>query len=366
MIRIVEVCKAVDVKRLLLMLPGPMQVPGAVAEAAGRPLFAHRSSEYMDFRCRLQSRVQPLFGTTADILFMSSPGTGAMESAIVNLTSPGEEIIVMVGGVFAERWALIGEAFGLNVHRAEVDWRLGPSADDVQSAMDRWPGAAVVYLTWSESSTGVLIELESIGRVVREREKWLVADAVSGLAVSPLAMDRWNVDVVIVGSQKGLMLPPGLGLVAVGARAWERAKAARSPRFTWDWASYRDQVPVTPPLSIMHQLDAAMDLIQDLGPGGIYQRRAEVAERVRALVQAHGMELYARRPGNGITGALVPAAIDIDRISERLEDDYGILIAGGLGKLKGAILRIGHVGHLENEELDYFCDSFARVLASES
>ena len=268
-------------KRFLLLLPGPMQIPDRVVQAAERPLFFHRSPEYMEFRARLESRVQPLFGTSSDILFLSSSGTGAMESAIVNMTSPGSEIIVMVGGAFAERWAAIGDAFGLKVHRADVDWRQGPSADDVRRAMKQWPDASVIYLTWSESSTGVLTDLAAIGQAVRDQNKWLVADAVSGLAVSPLDMEGWNIDAVVVGSQKGLMLPPGLGLVAIGPRAWERSKTARSPRFTWDWSSYIGKVPVTPPLSLMHQLDAALDLIDDMGPGGVYKRRAAVASRIR-------------------------------------------------------------------------------------
>ncbi len=353
-------------KRFLLLLPGPMQVPDPVAKAAERPLFFHRSPQYMEFRARLESRIQPLFGTTSDILFLSSPGTGAMESAIVNMNSPGDEIIVMVGGAFAERWAAIGEAFGLKVHRAELDWRQGASLDDVHRAMDQWPDASVIYITWSESSTGVLIELDAIGQAVRERNKWIIADAVSGLAVSPLDMDGWKIDSVVVGSQKGLMLPPGLGLVAVGPRAWERSKTARSPRFTWDWSAYIGQVPVTPPLSLMHQLDAALDLIDGMGPAGVYKRRAEVAERIRGLVEGSGMEIFAKRPGNGITGVIAPGSFDIPRFLERLRDEHSILIAGAPGKLNGEIFRIGHVGHLTDEEVGYFSDSFEKALAAES
>ena len=352
-------------KRFLLLLPGPMQIPARVAKAGERPLFAHRSPEYMQFRARLESRVQPLFGTSSDILFLSSPGTGAMESAIVNMNSPGDEIIVMIGGVFAERWAAIGEAFGLKVHQAETDWRHGPSLDDVRRAMDRWPDASVVYVTWSESSTGVLIELVAIGQAVRDQNKWLVADAVSGLAISPLDMDGWNIDAVVVGSQKGLMLPPGLGLVAVGSRAWERSKTALSPRFTWDWSSYLAKVPVTPPLSLMHQLDAALDWIDEMGPGGVYRRRAAVAARIRGLVEGNGLEVYAKRPGNGITGCIAPPSFDIQRVIERLRDEYSIVIAGAPGKLNGKIFRIGHVGHLTDEEIDYFAQSFEKALASE-
>ena len=350
-------------ERLLLLLPGPMQIPDEVAEAARRPLFFHRSQKFLDFQERLRTRMRPLLGTSSsEILFLSGPGTAAMESAVVNMTSPGEEILVVAGGVFAERWAKIGRAFGLNVRVSEVDWRLGATPDDVRAAMDRWPGARVVFVTWSESSTGVLIELDEIGRAVRERGKWLVADAVSGLAVSPLRMDDWNIDVVVAGSQKGLMLPPGLAVVAVGARTWEKVSGAASPRFSLDWEPFRRRVPSTPALSLMHQLDAALDLIDAMGPGGVYQRRRAVADRIRALVTDCGLEIYAKRPGNGITAVLAPEGVSADQFRKRLEEDYSILIAGGQGRLEGKILRIGHVGHLTDPEVDYFSDSFRKTL----
>ena len=352
--------------RLLLFLPGPMQVPESVAEAAKRPLFFHRSEQFDQFRSKLTTRVQPLFGTQSDILFLSSSGTGAMESAVANLTSPGEAIIVMVGGTFAERWARIGKALGLTVRVADVDPRTGPSVDDVNGAMDRWPDAQVVFTTWSESSTGVLMELDEIGRAVRLRKKYLVTDAVSGLAVSPMQMDAWNVDAVVAGSQKGLMLPPGLGVVAVGTRAWERAATSTMPRFYWDWDSYRHSVPVTPPMSIMFQLEAALDFMDTLGPGGLYARRAEVAGRIREMVERNGLELYAKRTGNGITAVLAPDRMDVDRFLRRLEEDYSILIAGVLGPLKGKMFRIGHVGQVSDEEVDYFIQSFEKALALEN
>lgn len=352
--------------RLLLMLPGPMQVPESVAAAAGKPLFFHRSDQFNRFRDALGNRIASLHGTdSARILFLSACGTGAMESAMVNLTSPGQEIIVMVGGAFAERWVAIGKAFGLTVHAAEVDWRYGATARDTIQAMECWPAADVVFVTWSESSTGVLIDLPEMGRAVRKRHKLLVADAVSGLAVSPMEMDAWQVDTVISSSQKGLMMPAGLGLVAIGPRALERSRFASSPRFTWDWAPYLERVPVTPPLSLMHQLNASLDLMDSLGEGGIFRRRREVAETIRGLVRDAGLEIFAKRPGEGITAVVAPENMDVERFIHRLEDDYSILIEGGPGRLAGKIFRIGHVGHLTNDELGYFSDSFRKALAAE-
>ena len=335
-----------------------MQVPDDIRAAADRPLFSHRSQPMLDLLAKLESGCRPLFGTSSDILFLAASGTGAMESAIANLTSPGDEILVVVGGTFSERWKSIAEGYGLTVRVAEVDWRQGAFPEDIEKALNQWPEARVVFITWSESSTGVLIDLDEIGRLVRSQDKILVADAVSGLAVSPLAMDAWNVDAVVVGSQKGLMLPPGLGVVAVGPRAWEKQKVSRTPRFYWDWTKYRQAVPFTPALSLLFQLDAALDYIHSKGKEQVFARRAAVAERIRGLVRNSGMEVYARRPGNGITGVIPPKEFAIDALRRRLNTEFGIQIGEGLGKIKNSIFRIGHVGHLTDEELDYFTECF--------
>jgi aspartate aminotransferase-like enzyme len=340
-----------------------MQVPEFVRAAGERPLFSHRSPQMIELLRRLEAGIRPLFGTeAADVLFLAASGSGAMESAVCNLTSPGEEVIVVAGGFFAERWALIAEAYGLTVRVVHVDWRTGASLADVQKAVEQWPAAETVFITWSESSTGVLIEIEAIGRFIRRLNKVLVVDAVSGLGVSPMAMDAWNVDVTVVGSQKGLMLPPGLGIVAIGQRAWAKSTQSKTPRFYWDWTKYRGDVPFTAALSLWLQLDGALDYIQTQGLHRIFARRAQVAEQVRELVLASGMEIFAEKPGNGITGVIPPAGFDIDGLMHRLERDFGIQIAGGLGRLKGQIFRIGHVGHLTDEEVDYFVQSFKRCM----
>ncbi len=190
-----------------------MQVPDHVRPAADRPMFNHRSVQMDEFLVKLETGCRPLFGTSGNVLFLASSGTGSMESAIVNMTSPGDEIIVIVGGTFAQRWTQISEAYGVKAHSVDVDWRKGATVAEVAKALEQHPKAEVVFITWSESSTGVLIDLDEIGKLVRSQNKFLVADAVSGLAVSPLQMDTWQVDAVIVGSQKGLMIPPGLGLL---------------------------------------------------------------------------------------------------------------------------------------------------------
>jgi aspartate aminotransferase-like enzyme len=340
-----------------------MQVPDAVRAAGDRPLFNHRSQQMQDLLAKLQTGCRPLFGTKGDVLFLASSGTGAMESAVVNLTSPGDEIIVVVGGTFAARWADIGKAFGLTVHIVEVDWRKGATTAEVEAGMKQWPNAQVVFHTWSESSTGVLNDMADVGKLVRSQNKILAVDAVSGLGVSPMSMDDWNIDAVVVGSQKGLMVSPGLGLVAVGARARERNERAKSPRFYFDWKKLTGTVPFTPALSLLFELDGALDFFHSQGVDEIFARRAQVAERIRDLVRQSGMEIYALKPGNGITGVIPPKGFDIAALRRRLENDFGIQISGGLGRVKDMIFRIGHVGHATDEEVDYFIQSFRRCVA---
>jgi aspartate aminotransferase-like enzyme len=345
----------------LLFLPGPMQVPDHIRSAADKPLFNHRSPRMLELLSKLEGGVRPLLGAKGgDVVFLASSGTGAMESAIANLTSPGDEIIVLVGGTFSARWAEIASAFGLNVHSVDVDWRSGASVEDVKNALEQWPAAEVIFHTFSESSTGVLNDPGEIGNLIRSRNKFYVVDAVSGLAVSPMQMDEWCVDTIIAGSQKGLMLPAGLSLVAVGPRAWEKYARSTSPRFYWDWKKYKRDVPFTPALSILFQLESSLDYIHGLGLEQLFARRAHVADRVRSSVNRSGLELYARKPGNGITAVINPPGFDSAAVIRRLENDFGIQIAGGLGKLKESTFRIGHVGHVTDEQLDYFIQSFER------
>ncbi len=339
-----------------------MQVPDHIRSAADRPMFNHRSAQMEDFLARLEAGCRELFGTAGDVLFFASSGTGAMESAIVNMTSPKDEIIVMTGGTFAHRWSEIAQVFGLQVHAVDVDWRLGPALADVEAALDRFPNAETIFITWSESSTGVLTELEEIGKLVRSRNKFLVADAVSGLAVSPLQMDDWNIDVVISGSQKGLMLPPGLGIAAIGSRAWDKVRRSSSPRFYWDWTKYRRTAPFTPANTLLFQLDAALEYIKGQGLDRFFGRRATVADKIRGLVRSSEMEIYALKPGNGITAILPPERFDIRGLMRRLESDFGIQIAGGMGPLLNKTFRIGHVGFVSDDELDYFMHSFKHCL----
>jgi aspartate aminotransferase-like enzyme len=282
---------------------------------------------------------------------------------VVNLTSPGDEVVVIVGGTFASRWSDIGRAYGLTVRSVDVDWRRGATMPEIEAALNQWPNAQVIFHTWSESSTGVLNDLLEVGKLIRSQNKLLAVDAVSGVGVSPMSMDDWSIDAVVAGSQKGLMVSPGLGVLAIGPRAWEKNEQAKSARFYFDWKKLKGNVPFTPALSLLLELDGALDFIRSQGMDKTFARRAQVAERIRGLVRRSGMEIFALKPGNGITGVIPPKGFDIAALRRRLESDFGIQIAGGLGRVKDMMFRIGHVGHVTDEEVDYFVQSFERCLA---
>jgi aspartate aminotransferase-like enzyme len=349
-------------KKPLLFLPGPMQVPDHVLAAGDRPLFNHRSPQMVELLSKLEAGCRPLFGTKGDVVFLAASGSGAMESAVVNLTSPGDEVIVIVGGTFAQRWSDIGNSFGLTVHTVDVDWRQGATLAQVEAGLRQHPKAEVIFHTWSESSTGVLNDMGEIGKLIRSQNKIYAVDAVSGVGVSPMSTDDWNIDLVIAGSQKGLMVSPGLGVVAIGPRAWEKSDRSKTPRFYFDWKKLKGTVPFTPALSLLLELDGSLDYIHAQGMGRIFARRAQVADRIRDLVRRSGMQIYASKPGNGITGVVPPEGFDIAGLRRRLENDFGIQIAGGLGKIKDTMFRIGHVGHVTDEEVEYFIQSFERCL----
>ena len=198
--------------------------------------------------------------------------------------------------------------------------------------LKQWPNAQVIFHTWSESSTGVLNDMAEVGKLIRSQNKIFVVDAVSGLAVSPMSMDDWNIDTVVVGSQKGLMVSPGLGVVAIGPRAREKSERSKSPRFYFDWKKLKGAVPFTPALSLLFELDGALDFIQSQGMNQIFARRAQVAERIRDLVRRSGMEIYALKPGNGITGVIPTKGFDIAALRRRLETDFGYRLPAAWGE----------------------------------
>ncbi len=340
-----------------LLTPGPTSVPPEVLRALSEPVLHHRSPDFAEVFGIAQERLRKVFRTESDVLVFTSSGTGAFESAIVNLLSPGERVLAVSQGEFGERWQKLAAAFGCDVVPLTYAWGESPRPGDLRSALAE-SGAETVFLVHSETSTGVVSDLEPLLQVCGEAGALSVVDAVSSLGAVPLDTDAWGADVVVTGSQKALMTPPGLGFAAVSERAWERTARATLPRFYWDWARQRrvqetGSTPFTPATSLVVALVEALGIVLADGLEAAFARHRALGRACRAGVKAIGLELYSPDDDSAavLTGALTPDGIDAVALRLALRDRHGITIAGGHGELVPRLFRIGHIGHVGVEDI---------------
>lgn len=339
-------------KKFRLLAPGPTPVPPEVLLAMAQPVLHHRTPEFEALFAQARRGLQWLFQTRREVLILAASGTGAMEGAVVNACSPGDRVLVIRGGKFGERWAEICQAYGLSVIPVEVPYGKAVDPLDVAAALRREPGVAAVFATHSETSTGVLHDLEAIAAIVRQTPALLVADAITSLGVVDLPTDAWGVDVVVAGSQKAMMLPPGLAFACLSDLAWAAAERARLPRYYFNFLVERKiqakhQTAWTPAISLIAGLKVALDLLQAEGLPAIFARHERLARATRAAVTALGLELFAERPSPAVTAVKVPEGVDGGAIVRVLRDTHGISIAGGQGSMKGKIFRIATLGYAD-------------------
>lgn len=334
----------------LLRVPGPTPVPDRVVRAGSRPMLYHRGAEFVEIFERSVARLKKLFETEGDVFILAGSGTLAMESAVANLVAPGDEAVVASGGKFGERWVELVEAFGGRPVVVDYPYGRGVEPEQIAEAMERHPRAKVVFATHNESSTTVLNEIERIAKVVRERGGILAVDAVSSLGGAALEMDAWGVDVVVSGSQKCLMLPPGLAFVAVNARAWERSRAVSASRYYADWRRYREaqakgQTPYTPAVSLIVALDEALTMLEEEGKKARLDRHRLMMTMVREGLKALGFELYVEeRWASPTVTAATGGGVDVSQLVKAVKARTGVVLSGGQGELKGKIFRVGHMG----------------------
>nr|MBO2486599.1 aminotransferase [Bacillota bacterium] len=344
----------------LLLIPGPTPVPPAVREALAQPLIGHRGPAFVELYRRVTRRLKPLFGTEQEVLIFPGSGTGAMEAAVVNLFSPGDRVIVLVAGAFGERFAAIAEAFGLAVDRLEAPWGQVVPPERLRERLLTYPPGEVrgVFITHNETSTGALSPLEELVRVARQESGALVVvDSVSGLGGTPVAMDRLGIDCVVTASQKCLMSPPGLALLALSPSAWQATERARLPRSYWDVQEARrfgeqGETPYTPAVSLWFALDRALDLIEAEGLEQVYARHRRMGAMVRAGGRALGLEVLApeAHASPTVTCLLLPEGLDAGAVRRALRA-RGVEVAGGQGALKSRAIRIAHMGAIQPEHL---------------
>ncbi len=334
-----------------LMTPGPTPVPPQVLAAMAEPMIHHRAADFRKHYGECLARLKQVARTESDVLMFTSSGTGAFESAIVNLCAPGERVVAVTAGSFGDRWVKMAQAFGADVVPIKYAWGETPQPADLEAKLKEIGGAPVTFVVQSETSTGVVSDIEGFAKVARAAGTTLVVDAVSSLAAVPLEMDAWGVDVVISGSQKALMTPPGIGLAAVSKRAFEHAASVKTPRFYWDWektraAQAKVDAPFTPAVSLVIGMNIALGLILEEGLENAFERHLKLGRACRAGIKAMGLELFSPDEDRSavVTAVNSPAGIDSGDFTKLLKDTYGVTIAGGQGDLKGKIFRIGHIG----------------------
>ncbi|HKW58461.1 MAG TPA: alanine--glyoxylate aminotransferase family protein [Candidatus Dormibacteraeota bacterium] len=334
-----------------LRIPGPTPLPDRVVRSMNRPMIDHRGPEFAAILAEITAGAKRVFKTRNDLLLLTSSGTGGLESAVANLVSPGDQVVVALCGNFGERFAALAAAYGADVVRLEFEWGQPVDPDDLAVILQRHPKAHAVLLTHNETSTGLTNPLRELALVARNQERLVVVDGVSSISSIAIETDAWGVDVAVSGSQKGWMAPPGFALVSVSERAWARQASARSPRFYFDWKeakawAEKGMTPFTPAVPVAFALQEGLRMLEEEGLERVYERHARLARATQAGLVALGFELYAREGyrSNTVTSALPPAGLDVNALRKLLDTKFGVVIAGGQGKMAGKMVRVGHLG----------------------
>jgi serine---pyruvate transaminase len=318
------------------------------------PMIHHRGADFLALFTRCLERLREVFRTEQDVLVFTSSGTGAMESAVANLGAHGQRVLVVSAGHFGERWAAIADTYGCEVEHMRYAWGESPSPDDLGSRLGELGGETVVFLTQSETSTGVVADIQGLAAACRGTGSVSVVDAISSLGAVPLEVDDWGVDVAVGGSQKALMTPPGLALVSVSQAAWRRREQGDLPHFYFDWertrkAQERPLAAFTPAVSLVAGLDVALGLLLETGLDAAFEHHARLGRACREGVKAMGLELFSPDDDRSavVTAIKAPDGVDSGEVVAKLRDRFGITIAGGQGELRNQIFRIGHIGYID-------------------
>ncbi len=346
--------------KLMLMIPGPTPVPEAALLALAKHPIGHRTSEFSNILAEVTENLKWLHQTQSDVLTLNVSGTGAVEAGIINFLSPGDRILVGSNGKFGERWVEVGQAYGLNVEEVKVEWGkpLDPAVFAEKLQADTQKQIKAVIITHSETSTGVLNDLESINRHVKEHgEALIIVDAVTSLGAFNLPVDAWGLDIVASGSQKGYMIPPGLGFVSVSPKAWEAYKTAKLPKYYLDLGKYRkatakNTTPFTPPVNLIVALHTTLRIMKEEGLEAIFARHERLKNATRAAIKGLNLPLLAAdNSASPAITAVAPQGIEPDKIRSLMKKRFDIALAGGQDHLSNKIFRIGHLGFVSDRDI---------------
>jgi aspartate aminotransferase-like enzyme len=341
-----------------LFSPGPTMLPPEVLLKMAEPVMHHREPEFERILAEIREGLKYLFQTKNEVLTFTSSGTGAMEGAVSNILSKGDKALVVRGGKFGERWGEICKAYGIEFIPIDVEWGKAVDPKQIQKALASNPSVRGVYTQASETSTGAKHPIREIAEIVKENEETvLVVDAITGIGVFDLPMDAWGIDVLISGSQKALMLPPGLSFVALSDKAWKSVERSNLPKFYFDFRKelksvQKNQNAFTPAISLFVGLKESLRLIRKEGLEAVFRRHEKLAEATRAAAKALGLELYAPdSPSNAVTAVKVPEGIQGGKLKNLFFEKFGITVAGGQDQAKGKIIRIAHLGYYERLDM---------------
>ncbi len=342
-----------------LRIPGPTPCPPEVLQAMGKQMIDHRGPEFQKLLNDVTDKLKQVFQTKNDLYILTGSGTGGLEAAAVNMLSPGDKVLSVSIGVFGDRFASIAQQFGAEVVSLKVEWGRAADPAAVRQAIKANPGIKAVLVTHNETSTGVTNDLRAISKVVKAAGKLLIVDAISSMGSIDLPVDDWRCDVVVTGSQKGWMVPPGLAMVSVSQEAWKAHSEARMPRFYWDFTkakSYleKGQNPWTPTVSVVFALSVALDMMLKEGLKNIIVRQARIGQMTRDEVKALGLPLFAEEShaSNTVTAVAPPASVDIKKLRQIMREERKIVLAGGQQHLDGKIFRIGHLGWVSEGDIE--------------
>ncbi len=338
------------IKKHYLLSPGPTPIPDKVLSVAAQPIIHHRSKEFSNILKQVMEDLKYVFQTRQDVFILSSSGTGAMEAAVVNTLSPGDKVITINFGKFGQRWSNICSAYGLNVIEIEVEWGEVCSPEYLANVLRSNPGTKAVFSTLCETSTGTIYDIQGYAKVVAPSETILIVDGISGIGAAKCPMDKWKIDILISGSQKSFMTPPGLSYIAFSDKAWKHVENSTLPKYYFSAKSAkeslsRETTPWTPATSLVIQQQKALEIIREIGLNNLIEHHRILGNAARAGIKAIGLELLSKNPGNILTAVKVPEGIDGNQLIALMQKKYQVYIAGAQAPHTGEFFRIGHLGY---------------------
>ncbi|MFQ6084352.1 MAG: pyridoxal-phosphate-dependent aminotransferase family protein [Candidatus Aminicenantia bacterium] len=339
------------IKKYYLLSPGPTPIPDSVLSIASESIIHHRTPEFSNILMEVIEGLKYVFQTKEDVFILSSSGTGAMEAAVVNILFPGDKAISLNGGKFGERWGQICRAYGVEVNEIKLEWGEPYTKEQLEKELKANPDTKAVFTTLSETSSGSVYDIQGYGEVVANTDAILIVDAISGIGAIPCPMDDWKVDVMVSGSQKSFMIPPGLAYIAFSQKAWKMVEQSKLPKFYFDARKCKKSLgknttPFTPAVSLIIQQKKALEIIKTITLEGLFKHHQILADATRAGVKEIGLELLSKIPGNVVTAIKVPQGIDGLQLVKTMQGKYKAYIAGGQEPYKGKIFRIAHLGYM--------------------